>query len=87
MDNALQLKMCTFLIVKIQPNWINDVYEYGLCTRITSRDTAISVSGICPEPLRCEERKDKHVCSCGKDKFRDLDDPNQCGKNKFLSYG
>ncbi|CAF3205424.1 unnamed protein product, partial [Rotaria sp. Silwood2] len=104
--------------------WINDVYEYGLCTRVTSRNlsspheqTCLSVrashfngsghkplrpivvfrdvtrvqrpysytsfiqsrlNGLCPEPLKCEARTDKHVCSCGEDKFRDIDDPSQC---------
>ncbi|CAF0909261.1 unnamed protein product [Rotaria sordida] len=64
--------------VKIQRDWINDIYEYGLCTRITPQDKAIDVDGLCPKPLICEARKDKHICSCGKDKFRDLNDPSQC---------
>ncbi|CAF3487239.1 unnamed protein product [Rotaria sp. Silwood1] len=63
---------------KIQRNWQDDIYEYGLCTRINPQELAIGVNGLCPEPLICEERRDKHICSCGKDKFRDLDDPSQC---------
>ncbi|CAM4777103.1 unnamed protein product [Rotaria magnacalcarata] len=64
--------------VKAQPKWINSVLEYGVCTRITSNDNAISVAGSCPKPLTCEARKDKHVCTCGKGKFLDLNDPSQC---------
>jgi hypothetical protein len=67
-------------IGKIDRQWINDVYEYGLCTRINSRDEATGEDSLCPEPLKCEAKIDKHVCSCGKDQFRDLDDPSQCGK-------
>ncbi|CAF3513440.1 unnamed protein product [Rotaria socialis] len=64
--------------VKTQPKWINNMLEYGVCTRITSNDNAISVAGLCPEPLTCEARKDKHVCTCGRGKFLDLNDPSQC---------
>jgi hypothetical protein len=77
------LFVCIF-VVKIQLNWINDVYEYGLCTRIDSRDMATGENGLCPEPLICREREDKHDCSCGTDKFIDLDDQTQCGEKLFL---
>ena len=67
--------------MKLQPKqWINSVLEYGVCTRITSDDNAISVHDLCPKPLTCEARKDKHICTCGKGKFLDLKDPTQCGK-------
>jgi hypothetical protein len=77
----LFLKIYHF-IEKIPRDWIDNVYEYGLCTQINSRDEAISQNGLCPEPLKCEANNDKYVCSCGKDKFRDLDDPTQCGMNE-----
>ena len=74
--------ICTF-VVKLQRDF-TDAYEYGVCTRINSQDIATGDNGLCPEPLTCEARQDKHVCSCGRDKFRDLDDPTQCGKKIFL---
>jgi hypothetical protein len=68
----------------IKPVWINSVLEYGVCTRITSEDKAIDVPGTCPLSLKCEAREDKHVCSCGKNQFLDLDDPTKCGKNRYI---
>jgi hypothetical protein len=59
---------------------VDEVYEYGLCTHINSKDEADADIGECPEPLKCLELNDKHVCSCEKDKFQDLDDSTQCGK-------
>jgi len=73
-------------IAKIQRNWINNTYEYGVCTRINSKDEAIGENGTCPKPLECQARNDKHVCSCGQDKFRDLNDPTQCGKRKNRGF-
>ena len=76
----LRLDRTRFSLEKIERTWINSVYEYGLCTRINSLDAAFSENGLCPEPLRCEGRQDKYICTCGRGRFRDLDDPNQCGK-------
>lgn len=67
---------------KIQPKWKDNMYEYGLCTQIDSRDGVIAQRGVCPEPLKCEVKVDKHICTCGKDKFIDLDNSTKCGKKK-----
>ncbi|UJR32135.1 hypothetical protein I4U23_019603 [Adineta vaga] len=63
---------------KIQRTWADDVLEYGSCTRITSNDQAFAENGLCPQPLTCRAREDKYVCSCGKDKFVDMDNSTQC---------
>ena len=69
------------LIEKIEPKeYINKYLEYGLCTQIDSDDSATAQDGVCPAPLTCQARNDKYVCSCGMDKFRDLDNSSQCGK-------
>jgi len=62
------------------------IYEYGLCTRINSRDEAIPEDGLCPKPLTCEAKEDKHVCSCGNNKFLDPNNQTQCGKKKILLF-
>jgi hypothetical protein len=67
-------------LAKIQLNWINDVFEYGICTIVTSRDSTLPQNGLCPEPLKCEARDNKHVCTCGKDKFRDVNNASLCGR-------
>ena len=59
--------------------WINMFFEYGVCTRVNSLDQTEPESGLCPDPLRCEGRQDKHICSCGRGQFRDINDPTQCG--------
>ena len=55
----------------IQPIWIDDHIEYGVCTHIDSNGKPIQNHDLCPEPLTCEARQDKHVCSCGIDKYLD----------------
>ncbi|CAF0949210.1 unnamed protein product [Adineta ricciae] len=64
--------------VKIEPKWESSVLEYGSCTRINSRYRANREDGLCPQPLTCQDREDKYVCSCGKDKFLDSSNSEQC---------
>jgi hypothetical protein len=68
-----------FLVKIERGDWINDIFEYGLCTRITSSDTSVPAHSLCPQPLKCQARRDKYVCSCGINQFRDIDDPTRCG--------
>ena len=68
------------LIEKIEPKEYREFYEYGLCTHVDSYDSTIAQNAVCPELLTCEKRKDKHVCSCGIDKFLQLGTSSECGK-------
>ncbi|CAF1046954.1 unnamed protein product, partial [Adineta ricciae] len=53
----------------IAPQWDDDNFEYGVCTRIDSRGNPQEESGLCPAPLSCQQRRDKYVCSCGRDQY------------------
>jgi hypothetical protein len=66
--------MLNYLIDKlilepIQPQWQGDAFEYGVCTSIDSNGESVKQSGWCPHPLTCQDRQDKHVCSCGRDQY------------------
>ncbi|CAF4481714.1 unnamed protein product, partial [Rotaria sp. Silwood2] len=56
---------------RIIPKWQNDVFEYGVCTHINSTRLPIQGNDFCPLLLNCEERQDKYVCSCGRNKYLD----------------
>jgi len=70
---------------RIVPQWNGNQLEYSVCTRINSRGIAVPEDGLCPTPLQCEIRNDKHVCSCGKDKYLDKT-YTLCCKLKFDQF-
>lgn len=75
---------------RITPKWENNVFEYGVCTRINSQGQAREERDICPWPLSCQPRQDKYVCSCGQDKYLD-EANNTCRKYSnvvkwFITY-
>jgi len=67
------------ILEPITPQWINDNFEYGVCTRIDSNGVPVQESGLCPYPLTCQSRQDKYVCSCGLDRYLD-EQSNACCK-------
>jgi hypothetical protein len=68
-----------FILGPITPTWINDNFEYGVCTRIKSNGQSGTEPGLCPSPLTCQQRQDKYVCSCGLDQYLD-ESSNLCCK-------
>jgi hypothetical protein len=60
-----------FTSERIKPKWNGDHIEYGVCTHIDSKGKPVQNYGLCPEKLKCDARQDKHVCSCGVDKYFD----------------
>ncbi len=67
------------ILEPIKPEWQNDNFEYGVCTRIKSNGDPVQENGLCPASLKCEARQDKYVCSCGRDKYLD-EKTNSCCK-------
>lgn len=66
-----------FILEPIKPEWRDDDFEYGVCTRIKSDGDSVQENNLCPDPLECEQRHDKYVCSCGRNKYLD-EKENRC---------
>lgn len=58
-----------YLLESIVPQWVNNEFEYGVCTRINSNGRPLEEHDLCPQPLHCQPRRDKYICSCGLQRY------------------
>ena len=81
------------ILESIVPEWDDDNFEYGVCTGIDSHGNPQQESGLCPAPLSCQLRRDKYVCSCGRDQYLSENGTSCCKylyfreKKKEFEYG